>query len=92
MLTLTSCILRFDQAESFWMPTDLVKFPVHSICLLRKKLWHLAGCCYFFFIFLSEPGVGVGYPLLRSKCACSAYMSVWRGRCVCVCAHAQASL
>ena len=48
----------------------------------------------FFSVFLSEPGVGVGYLLLWSKCACSAYMSVWRGRrvwvcvCVCVCACA----
>ena len=47
VLTLTSCVLRFDRAESFWMPTDIVKFPVHSVRLLKKKLRHLAGRCYY---------------------------------------------
>ena len=42
---------RSDRTESFWMSTDLVKFPVHSLRLLRKKLRHLAGCCYFFYFF-----------------------------------------
>ena len=41
VLTLILCVLRFDQTESIWMPTDLVKFPVHSIRLLRKKLRHI---------------------------------------------------
>ena len=45
------CVLRSDQTESVWMPTDLVKFLVHSICLLRKKLQHLAGRCHYYFYF-----------------------------------------
>ena len=48
VLILTSCVLRFDQTESFWMPTHLVKFHVHSLHLLRKKLRHLAGSCHYF--------------------------------------------
>ena len=49
MLTLTSCVPRSDWTESVWIPTDLVKFLVHSVCLLRKKLRHLAACwCYYF--------------------------------------------
>ena len=46
MLTLTTCVLRSDQVESFWMPTDLVKFHIHSLHLLRKKLQHQAGHCH----------------------------------------------
>ena len=37
VLTLTWCVLRYDRAESFWMPTDIVKFPVYSVRLLRKS-------------------------------------------------------
>ena len=34
------------------MPTGLIKFPVHSIHLLRKKLWHLTGhCCYCLWLY-----------------------------------------
>ena len=32
VLTLTSCVLRSDRTESVWMPTDLLTFPVNSIC------------------------------------------------------------
>ena len=53
VLTLTSCELRFVRTESSWMPTDLVKFPVHSMRLLRKNLRHLAGLCrYFIYIYI----------------------------------------
>ena len=38
VLTMTSCVLRSDRTESVWMTTDLLKFPVHSIRILRKKL------------------------------------------------------
>ena len=38
VLTLTSCVLRSEWTESFWMPTDLVKFYVQSLRLSRKKL------------------------------------------------------
>ena len=41
MLTLTSCVLRSDRTESVWMTTDLLKFLVHSIRLLKKKLMRL---------------------------------------------------
>ena len=64
VLTLTLCLLRSDRTESFWMPTDLVIFHVHSLCVLRKKLQHLAGhCCYFLYIFSSpgEPGGDGGW-------------------------------
>ena len=47
---LTSCVLRSDRTESVWKPTDLVKFPVHSIRSMRKKLRHLAGRCHYFFL------------------------------------------
>ena len=45
VLTLTTCVLRSVRTESFWMPTDLVKCPVHSLRLPRKKLQLLAGRC-----------------------------------------------
>ena len=73
------------------MPTDIVKFPVHSVRLLRRKLRHLAGRCYYK-CFSSRGEPGGGYPLLRSKCARSACMCVFVGNgggvcvCVCVCA------
>ena len=89
MLTLTSCLLRSDRVESFWMPTDLAKFPVHSICLLRKKLRHLAGSCYYFFKILGWTRWGGGYPHLRSKCMLSAYTC---GACACTCMHASVSV
>ena len=80
VLTLTWCVLRYDRAESFWMPTDTVKFPVHSLRLLGKKLLHLSGRCYYKCCCFSPRGEpGGGYSLLRSKCARSAYMCVWGG-------------
>ena len=51
VLTVTLCLPRSDRIQSFWMPTDFVKCPVHSIRLLRKKLWHLAGHCRYYFIY-----------------------------------------
>ena len=30
VLTLTSCVLRSDRTDSVWMPTDFLKFLVHS--------------------------------------------------------------
>ena len=88
VLTLTSCVLRSDRTESFWMATDLVKCLVHSICLLRlrKKLQHLAGCCcYDLYIYIYNLGGGGwrvgGFCLhLWSKWVQS---TVWV--CVCVC-------
>ena len=56
-VTLTLCILKFDLTQSVRIPTDVVTFPVHSVCLLTKKLRHLAGRCRhylqidFFFFF-----------------------------------------
>ena len=47
VLTLTSCVLRSDRTESVWMPTELVKFRVHSVRLLRRKLRHLADRCHY---------------------------------------------
>ena len=37
VLTLISYVLRSDRIEPFWMPTKLVKFPVHSLRLLRDS-------------------------------------------------------
>ena len=61
--TLTLCVLRSDWTDSVWMPTNLVKFLVHSIHLLRKKLRHLADCCCYFLsnvfsLWVSRFGVG----------------------------------
>ena len=61
VLTLTLCVLRSDRAQSVWMPTDFIKFPVHSVHLLRKKLWHLAGRHHFFFFFWGWVGCEVGW-------------------------------
>ena len=61
VLTLTLRVLRSDQTESVWMTTDLLKFPVHSIHLLRKMLQCLAGCCRYFLNRGKLRGGG-GYP------------------------------
>ena len=50
--TLTLCVLIFDKTESFLMPTDLITFLIHLICLLRKKLQHLAGCCHYYLYYI----------------------------------------
>ena len=93
--TLTLCVLRSDWTDSVWMPTNLVKFLVHSIHLLRKKLRHLADCCCYFLsnvfsLWVSRFGVG-GWWLLSTLaiqvrvihlCVCV--------QCVCVqCVHAR---
>ena len=84
MLTQTSCILRSDRTESIWMPTDLVKFPVHSIHLLNEPAPGrlLSLFFYVFFLFLGELvrwrwGGGV-----LSTLVILVHMS---RRCVCVC-------
>ena len=96
VLTLTWCVLRYDRDESFWMPTDTVKFPVHSVRLRRRKLRHLAGRCYYKCFFL--PGVSrVGAirscdPSARDPpvCVCLWVMGVgYVCVCVCVCARAR---
>ena len=86
--TLTSRVLRSDRTESFWMPTGLVKFPVHSVRLPRKKLLHLAGRCYYFYFFQGEPGGGVGRWSATRTCMCvrvCVCVCVGGGACVCVC-------
>ena len=88
MPTLTLCILKSDWTESVWMPTDLVKFPVHSICLLRKKLQHLADCCHYslsIFFFLGEPVWCGGGGVTIRTCDASAHDPPMCVRCVCVC-------
>ena len=85
--TLTLCVLKSDWTESVWMPTDLVKFPVHSICLLRKKLQHLADCCHYslsIFFFLGEP-VWCGGGVTIRTCEASVHDPPMCVRCVCVC-------
>ena len=63
VVTLTLCVLRYDRAQSVWMPTDLIKFLVHSVHLLRKK-FRLAVVIIFFIFFggwgVRWVGVGVG--------------------------------
>ena len=89
VLTLTLSVPRSDRTESVWMPTDLVKFLVHSIHLLRKKLWHLTIIVIFIFFWVNRFGGGEGcYPHLRSKCVWYAYVCVCVCVCVSVCMHA----
>ena len=79
MLTLTSCVLRFDWIESFWMPTD-VKFLIHSIHLLKKKLRHLTGHSHYLNKnLLGVSWVGVGGVI----CTCNPSVC---DLCVCKCA------
>ena len=82
VLTLTSCVLRSDQTESFWMATDLVKCLVHSICLLRlrKKLQHLAGCCCYDLYIYNFWGEGGGWGGFLS----ALVIKVGAVECVCV--------
>ena len=72
------------------MPTDIIKFPVHSVRLLSRKLRHLAGRCYYNCFFL--PGVSrVGAirscdPSARDPPVCVCVCGGWGwGMCVCVC-------
>ena len=50
------------------MATDLLKCLVHSICLLRKKLQHLAGCCCYDLYICNGGGGGRGGGV--SVCTC----------------------
>ena len=40
-----------DRTESFWMPTDLVKFHGHPLRFLRKKSWYVAGRCRYYIYY-----------------------------------------
>lgn len=65
---LTLCLLRLDQAESFWMPTDLAKFWFSPL----SKNEVLAGLCSYVFLVVV---VGVLYVRQRQyvqsyECGC----------------------
>ena len=91
MLTLTSGILRSDWTESFMMPTDGVKFPVHSLCLLRNKFgtWLAIVIIYMPFGWMSWVWMGGGEAI--HTCDQSAHdppMCVCVCACVCACMQA----
>ena len=76
MLTLTLCALRSDRTKSVWMPSDSVKFLIHSIRLLKNKLWHLTGHChYYLFLYIY-----IIFFWWAGSCVCLCVHE-----CVCVC-------
>ena len=57
MLTLTLCVLRFDRAESFWMPTGLTKISGSFNPLTEKEAPATRMPLLLFFFFnWGEPG------------------------------------
>ena len=63
VLTLTSCVLRSDRAESVWMPTDLISTIYGSFNPFADKEAPAPGCSYFIYIlksfFRGDPGLCV---------------------------------
>ena len=62
VLTLTSCVLRSDRAESVWMPTDLISTISGSFNPVAEKEAPAPGS-YFIYIlksfFRGDPGLCV---------------------------------
>ena len=77
MLTPTLCVLRSDWTASFWMPTDLVKLPVHSEA--PAPGWPLS--LFFYFFISGWAGWGWGLSALaiqvHTLCVCVCWGGGW---------------